>query len=127
VARLDPAKKVLCVRARAIFTDRASPPAASSGAPLLAQTRSASDLLWAWRRSASRALAAVVGEIEEFARPGQPRLQLAAESTGVTAFACAAFAWGAAENKNHQTNPITLKTKENFLEQSQLPALPMPP
>ncbi|HEX4112438.1 MAG TPA: damage-inducible protein [Stellaceae bacterium] len=88
-ARLDPAKPVLwCLSGADLY----GPGLAACGlAPerlILARARNAAELLWAMEEGLrSRGLAAVVGEIAELPGPASRRLQLAAETSGVTAFA----------------------------------------
>jgi protein ImuA len=89
-ARLDPAKPVLWCQAGA--ADMYGPGLAACGlAPerlILARPRNAVELLWAMEEGLrTRALAAVVGEVAELPGPASRRLQLAAETSGVTAFA----------------------------------------
>jgi len=93
-ARLDPAKPVLwCQMGEG---DLYGPGLAACGlAPsrlLIARARNAADLLWAMEEGLrTRSLAAAVGEIADLPGPASRRLQLAAESSGVTAFALRRF------------------------------------
>jgi protein ImuA len=58
-----------------------------AGRLMLLRARQERDLLWAMEEGLrSRALAAVVGEVEALSTAASRRLQLAAESTGVTGF-----------------------------------------
>ena len=89
LARLDPSRPVLWCLRRA---DLHAPGLALHGlAPerlVLARARSEAELLWAMEEGLKcRALAAVVGEMEGLPLTAGRRLQLAAESGGVTAFA----------------------------------------
>src|SRR6185312_4952540 len=93
-ARLDPAKQILWCQSGG--GDLYGPGLASCGlAParlLIAHAGNAVDLLWAMEEGLrTRSLAAVVGEIADLAAPASRRLQLAAENTGVTAFALRRF------------------------------------
>jgi protein ImuA len=92
-ARLDEAKPVLWCQSG---DDLYGPGLAASGLGperlLLARARNAADLLWAMEEGLrTRALAAVVGEVADLPGPASRRLQLAAESSGVTAFALRRF------------------------------------
>lgn len=93
-ARLDPAKPVLWCQSG--DGDLYGPGLAASGLGperlLLARARNAADLLWAMEEGLrTRGLAAVVGEIADLPGPASRRLQLAAESSGVTSFALRRF------------------------------------
>ena len=93
-ARLDPAKQILWCQSGG--GDLYGPGLASCGlAParlLIAHAGNAVDLLWAMEEGLrTRALAAVVGEIADLTGPASRRLQLAAENSGVTAFALRRF------------------------------------
>ncbi|MGH6981921.1 MAG: ImuA family protein [Stellaceae bacterium] len=93
-ARLDPVKPVLWCQSG--DTDVYGPGLAACGlAPerlLLARARNATDLLWTMEEGLrTRALAAVVGEIADLHGPATRRLQLAAETSGVTGFALRRF------------------------------------
>ncbi len=92
-ARCDAAKPVLWCQS---VGDLYGPGLAACGLGperlLLAQARNPADLLWAMEEGLrTRALAAVVGEIADLPGPASRRLQLAAESSGVTAFALRRF------------------------------------
>jgi protein ImuA len=93
-ARLSPAKPVLWCQSGA--GDLYGPGLAACGlAPerlLLARAGNAADLLWAMEEGLrTRVLAAVVGEIAELSGAASRRLQLAAETSGVTAFVLRRF------------------------------------
>jgi protein ImuA len=93
-ARLNPARPVLWCQTGA--GDLYGPGLAACGlAPerlLLARASNEADLLWAMEEGLrTRALAAVVGEIAELSGAASRRLQLAAETSGVTAFALRRF------------------------------------
>ncbi|HXQ51745.1 MAG TPA: damage-inducible protein [Stellaceae bacterium] len=89
LARLEPKRPVLwCLRQ----ADLHAPGLALCGlAPerlILARARNEVELLWAMEEGLKcRALAAVVGELETLPLTASRRLQLAAESAGITAFA----------------------------------------
>ena len=93
-ARLDPAKKILWCQSSG--GDLYGPGLAACGLGperlMLARARNVTDLLWAMEEGLrTRALAAVVGEIADLPGPASRRLQLAAETSGVTAFALRRF------------------------------------
>ncbi len=93
-ARLDPAKRILWCQSGA--GDLYGPGLAASGLTperlVLARARNAADLLWAMEEGLrTRALAAVVGEIADLPGPASRRLQLAAETSCVTAFVLRRF------------------------------------
>jgi protein ImuA len=88
LARLTPARPVLWCLQR---TDLHAPGLALAGLAaerlVLLRAPNERDLLWAMEEGLrSRALAAVVGEVDALSMPASRRLQLAAESTGVTGF-----------------------------------------
>ncbi|HEX4193289.1 MAG TPA: hypothetical protein VHY80_09335 [Stellaceae bacterium] len=88
LARLTPTRPVLWCLQR---TDLHAPGLALAGLAaerlVLLRAPNERDLLWAMEEGLrSRALAAVVGEVEALSLPASRRLQLAAESTGVTGF-----------------------------------------
>jgi protein ImuA len=119
-ARLDPLKPVLWCQA-AGDSDLYGPGLATCGlAPerlILARPRSATDLLWAMEEGLrTRSLAAVVGELEDLPAPASRRLQLAAETSGVTGFALRRVRTAPLpdKNKNYQTNPIVFENKGKF-------------
>lgn len=93
-ARLDPAKPVLwCQTGEG---DLYGPGLAACGlAParlLVVRARNAADLLWTMEEGLrTRGLAAVIGEIADLPGPASRQLQLAAESSSVTAFALRRF------------------------------------
>ncbi len=89
LARLAPQRPVLWCLQR---PDLHAPGLALAGLEakrlLLLRAPNARELLWAMEEGLrSRALAAVVGEVEALSTPASRRLQLAAESSGVTGFA----------------------------------------
>jgi protein ImuA len=93
--RLAPAKPVLWCQS-AGDGDLYGPGLAACGlAParlILSRARNTTDLLWAMEEGLrTRALAAVVGEIADLPSSASRRLQLAAESSGVTVFALRRF------------------------------------
>jgi protein ImuA len=112
-ARLASAKPVLWCESGA--GDLYGPGLAACGlAPerlLVVRANHPQDLLWAMEEGLrSRGLAAVVGEIADLPGPASRRLQLAAENSGVTAFALRRYRWAAAlpgKNEFCQTNPIS--------------------
>jgi protein ImuA len=89
LARLEPARPVLwCLAAGDLY----APGLAACGlAPerlILARAQSEQAVLWAMEEGLrSAALAAVIGEVEALPSAASRRLQLAAEASGVTAFA----------------------------------------
>ncbi|HEV8015269.1 MAG TPA: hypothetical protein VGP48_07030 [Stellaceae bacterium] len=88
LARLTPARPVLWCLQRA---DLHAPGLALAGLAaqrlLLVHAPDEREILWAMEEGLrSRALAAVVGEVEALALPASRRLQLAAEDSGVTGF-----------------------------------------
>src|ERR1700730_8161498 len=89
LARLEPARPGLwCLAARVLY----GPGLAACGlAPerlILARAQSEQAVLWAMEEGLrSAALAAVIGEVEALPSAASRRLQLAAEASGVTAFA----------------------------------------
>lgn len=88
LARLAPARPVLWCLQRA---DLHAPGLALAGLDarrlVLLRAPNERDILWAMEEGLrSRALAAVVGEVETLSTPASRRLQLAAESGGVTGF-----------------------------------------
>lgn len=88
LARLGPTRPVLWCLQRA---DLHAPGLALAGLDakrlVLLRAPNERDILWAMEEGLrSRALAAVVGEVEALSTPASRRLQLAAESAGVTGF-----------------------------------------
>ncbi len=88
LARLAPARPVLWCLQRA---DLHAPGLALAGLDaqrlVLLRAPNEREILWAMEEGLrSRALAAVVGEVETLSTPASRRLQLAAESAGVTGF-----------------------------------------
>ncbi len=119
-ARLDPLKPVLWCQA-AGDGDLYGPGLAACGlAPerlILARPRNATDLLWAMEEGLrTRSLAAVIGEVDDLPGPASRRLQLAAETSGVTGFALRRVRMGVPQekNKNYRTNPIAFENKGEF-------------
>jgi len=97
LARLGPSRPILwCQQGSGGAGDLYGPGLAACGLKperlILAGARHAEEMLWAMEEGLrSGALAAVVGELDELSGPASRRLQLAAESTGVTAFALRRF------------------------------------
>ena len=89
LARLQPPRPLLwCLGVADLY----GPGLAACGLPperlILAEARSDPDVLWAMEEGLrSAALAAVIGEVEALPAAASRRLQLAAEASGVTAFA----------------------------------------
>jgi protein ImuA len=129
-ARIDPTKPVLWCQA-AMNGDLYGPGLAACGLGperlVLARARTETDLLWAMEEGLrNRALAAVVGELAELPGPASRRLQLAAEASGVTAFALRRVRSVRApgKNENSRTNPIGLKNKAKIFGPTPLSAAP---
>jgi protein ImuA len=121
-ARLDPAKQILWCQAGA--DDLYGPGLAASGLLperlMLTRARNTVDLLWAMEEGLrTRALAVVVGEVAELPGPASRRLQLAAETSGVTAFALRRFRVPSATARA----PNAAVTRWNV---SSLPSVPAP-
>jgi protein ImuA len=118
-ARLAPAKPVLWCQAGA--EDLYVPGLALYGFKperlLLARARNVSELLWAMEEGLhTRAVAAVVGEIADLSSAASRRLQLVAETSGVTAFILRRVRTvrTIGKNKNFGTNPTSVGGKEGF-------------
>jgi len=88
LARLTPERPVLwCLRRRDLHVLGLARHGLAPGRLILVQARSDAELLWAMEEGLKcRALAAVVGELDELTLAASRRLQLAAEGSGVTAF-----------------------------------------
>jgi len=122
-ARLAPAKPVLWCQTGA--EDLYGPGLAVYGFKperlLLARARNITELLWAMEEGLhTRAVAAVVGEIAELSSAASRRLQLVAETSGVTAFILrrARTVRRNGKNKNFRTKPISVGAEEGFFENS---------
>lgn len=118
-ARLAPAKPVLWCQAGA--GDLYGPGLAVCGFKperlLLARARNVPELLWAMEEGLhTRSVAAVVGEIADLSSAASRRLQLVAESSGVTAFILRRVRTvrTIGKNRNLRTNPIGVGDKEDF-------------
>jgi protein ImuA len=88
LARLAPARPVLwCVRQPDLHAPGLALAGLAAKRLLLVRARREGELLWAMEEGLrSRALAAVVGEVDALSTPASRRLQLAAENSGVTGF-----------------------------------------
>jgi len=118
-ARLAPAKPVLWCQTGA--GDLYGPGLAGHGLKperlLLARARNVTELLWAMEEGLhTRAVAAVVGEIAELPGAASRRLQLVAETSGVTAFILrrARTARATGKSKNSGTRPTGAGNREGF-------------
>ncbi|MGH7075799.1 MAG: ImuA family protein [Stellaceae bacterium] len=123
VARIDPARPVLWCQA-ASDGDLYGPGLAACGLKperlVLARPHSAVDLLWTMEEGLrTRTLAAVVGEMADLPGPASRRLQLAAEDSGVTAFALRRFRVGSETARS----PIAAVTRWQV---AVLPSVPKP-
>jgi protein ImuA len=89
LARLEPQRPVLwCLRRGDLHAPGLARHGLAPGRLILARAQSEADLLYAIEEGLKcRDLAAVVGEVEALPLTASRRLQLAAESSGVTAFA----------------------------------------
>jgi protein ImuA len=88
LARLMPARPVLwCVQQPDLHAPGLALAGLAAKRLLLLRARQERELLWAMEEGLrSRALAAVVGEVDALSTPASRRLQLAAENSGVTGF-----------------------------------------
>jgi protein ImuA len=114
-ARLDPGKPVLWCEMGAgeLYGPGLAAAGLAPGRLILARPRNVADLLWAMEEGLKcRALAAVVGEMAALSGPASRRLQLAAEATGVTAFALRRG------EKFPQTKPIFVENKANLASET---------
>lgn len=128
-ARLAPAKPVLWCQACA--GDLYGPGLAiygfKPGRLLLARARSITELLWAMEEGLhTRAVAAVVGEVADLSSAASRRLQLVAETSGVTAFILRRVRTvrTTGKNKNFSTNQTSVGDKEDFENSPLLGATP---
>ena len=89
LARLAPARPVLwCLQRPDLYPPGLALAGLEARRLVLLRAPDERDILWAMEEGLrSRALAAVVGEVEALSMPASRRLQLAAESAGVTGFA----------------------------------------
>jgi protein ImuA len=128
-ARLEPTRPILWCEA-AGAGDLYGPGLAAHGlAPdrlIVARPRNAVELLWAMEEGLhTPALAAVVGEVAMLPGPASRRLQLAAEASGVTAFALRRVrVVHDSAPKNYRMNPIDPENTEKNTQKSAVPAAP---
>jgi protein ImuA len=118
-ARLAPAKPVLWCQAGP--EDLYGPGLAIYGFKperlLLARARNMTELLWAMEEGLhTRSVAAVVGEISDLSSAASRRLQLVAETSGVTAFILRRLRTvrTTGKNKSFRTNPTGVGDKEGL-------------
>ncbi|HVA12951.1 MAG TPA: hypothetical protein VNF99_06860 [Stellaceae bacterium] len=88
LARLTPARPVLwCVQRADLHVLGLALAGLAASRLLLVRAPTEREILWAMEEGLrSRALAAVVGEVETLSTPASRRLQLAAEASGITGF-----------------------------------------